>query len=552
MEQSTENQTSQFQPFHNIGLCFSGGGYRATSFSLGVLSYLNSIELDDQPMTKRVAALSSVSGGTLTAVAFAHAVKNSKPFDVFYQEFFDFLNDDKLLRQATDNLKNNDLWVNNHKRRSLINSFSIAYEQLYYQGTMEEFIDKENADNLRDVCFNATEFSFGLAYRFQNTGEPGNYRLSNEALKNIWGEVKLADAVASSSCFPIGFAPMIMPDDYFKDQKRPIYQALKSQEFYSEGVGVLDGGIVDNQGIGSMVLIDNRRKSAELNPLDLFMICDVGSYKMDPWRADTSDMPKGKSLQEKVMNLLRKLKLRWWQWMPLLLGVLLLLLNGLKVFKGMPAVNWNVIGGMLVGSGTILTLVGAGLGAAKGWIVSTAKSVFNKGVPKVVADDLIGLEKLDVGLLKRMITERLTSGMTLVNDVFLKQIRRLNYDLIYSKEAYKNRIITATVYELNGQQTTDKKSTEKSSVSPAPSNKLQAVGLIASQTPTTLWWDEEDRKVDRLESLIACGQFTACYNLLDYLLKLKSAGVVGNEFDDLQKRLETDWEKFNEEPRFMV
>ena len=29
------------QPFENIGLAFSGGGFRAASFGLGVLSYLN-------------------------------------------------------------------------------------------------------------------------------------------------------------------------------------------------------------------------------------------------------------------------------------------------------------------------------------------------------------------------------------------------------------------------------------------------------------------------------------------------------------------------------
>ena len=31
----------KFTPFRNIGLCFSGGGYRATFFSLGAASYLN-------------------------------------------------------------------------------------------------------------------------------------------------------------------------------------------------------------------------------------------------------------------------------------------------------------------------------------------------------------------------------------------------------------------------------------------------------------------------------------------------------------------------------
>ncbi len=31
----------------SIGLCFSGGGYRAAAFSLGVLSYLNKLKYNE-------------------------------------------------------------------------------------------------------------------------------------------------------------------------------------------------------------------------------------------------------------------------------------------------------------------------------------------------------------------------------------------------------------------------------------------------------------------------------------------------------------------------
>lgn len=550
--ENSEKRTSLI-PFQSIGLCFSGGGYRATSFSLGVLSYLNRIQLNGEPLIRHVEALSSVSGGTLTAVAFASAEQAGQPFEDFYRGFFDFLNEDKLLGQATDNMKDNALWKNNHKRRSFINSFSIAYEQLFFKGKMDEFIKENPNTNLKDVCFNSTEFSFGLAFRFQNTGDPGNYRLTNDPLKAIWGEIKLADCVASSSCFPVGFAPMIMPDDYFEDQKRPEYLAVKKRGFFEEGIGVLDGGIVDNQGIGSMVLIDKRRNSEDRKDrnLDLFMICDVGSYKMTPWQMDNSDKKSGQSIRAKVLNLLKKLNLRWWQWAPVVIGVLMLLLNRLPLFSGMPWANWNIVGGVLTGAGVVLTVVGAALGAAKSWVVDTARFAFSENVPKPIAEDLRGLEKLDVGLIKRMVTERISSGLTMVNDVFLKQIRRLNYDLIYSQKNYENRIITATVYELNGQQTTDKKGEGDERIAP-PSDRLKAIGLVASETPTTLWWDAEDRKVNRLQSLVACGEFTACYNLLDYLLKLKKAGEIGNEFDDMQKALEADWKHFNEDPFFMV
>ena len=53
----------------NIGLAFSGGGYRAATFDLGTLSFLNSVRLDDgHTLLDRVTALSSVSGGTIPAM----------------------------------------------------------------------------------------------------------------------------------------------------------------------------------------------------------------------------------------------------------------------------------------------------------------------------------------------------------------------------------------------------------------------------------------------------------------------------------------------------
>ena len=547
-----EQNQKDLTPFESIGLCFSGGGYRATSFSLGILSYLNRAELNGLPLLMHVKALSSVSGGTLTAVAFASSQEKGQAFEDFYIQFFNFLNNDQLLKQATDNMKDNALWKNNHKRRSFINSFSIAYEQLFFKGSMQKLLNANNGRPLRDVCFNSTEFSFGLAFRFQNSGETGNYRLANNALKDIWGEVKLADAVASSSCFPIGFAPMIMPDDYFTDHKRPEYLAVKEQPYFDEGIGVMDGGIVDNQGIGSMVLIDRRRQSAGLSGLDLFFICDVGSYKMDPWKMNKSGDGDSTPLNEKVLNLLKVLGLRWWYWALFVVGVLLMVLNSMEIFRGQAWPALYIVGGISTGLGLLLTVGGVVLTKIKAWGMATLKSVYHKNVPEVMLENLDGLEKLDLSLIKRMITERLTSGMKMVNDVFLKQIRRLNYDLIYSKNEYKNRIITATVYALNGKQTDQKKADFNSEITPQPSDKLKAIAIIASETPTTLWWDEADRKVDRLESLVACGQFTACYNLMDYILKLKEAGHGSLALDQLYNQLEADWKQFNEAPRFLV
>ena len=55
----------------NIGMAFSGGGYRAATFDLGTLSFLNSIRLEDgRTLLSCVTALTSVSGGTIPALKY--------------------------------------------------------------------------------------------------------------------------------------------------------------------------------------------------------------------------------------------------------------------------------------------------------------------------------------------------------------------------------------------------------------------------------------------------------------------------------------------------
>src|SRR5271169_3108186 len=54
-----------------IGLCLSGGGHRATAFSLGVLLYLA-----DVGMHQNIHTISSVSGGSLTSGFFATRSKS--------------------------------------------------------------------------------------------------------------------------------------------------------------------------------------------------------------------------------------------------------------------------------------------------------------------------------------------------------------------------------------------------------------------------------------------------------------------------------------------
>lgn len=549
-----------FKPFEKIGLCFSGGGYRATFFALGVLSYLDQISYKDKCLLKSVKALSTVSGGTLTGVGYAKAIQSPDyDFKAFFKRFYTAFTpkNDILLETAIAKLEDDDIWkANPYKKRSLINAFALTYAEMpLFEGSFDNF-NKDKIKELEQVCFNATDFSFGLTYRFQNQGYFGNnplYKANQKEVNALRYKVQLGDVIASSSCFPVGFEPLVFPDDYFINQNDPDYKNLKELDSFINGVGIMDGGIADNQGIGSMMLINDRMKGE----LDLIIVNDVGSYKMTPWQQDTTVVGKGSTVKRVVNKVLKYFTIKPLYWITLIFGLLLILFNNMSVFGPKPYTGLYILGSTIMGMGILLTVFGLLASVIKTSVLSRLKSIFKKNVPEPLLDDILTFQKLDISLIQRMLTDRLTSAMTMLNDVFLKQMRRLNYDLFYSKDELENKRITATVYKLNGQETPYSKGVNyNTEIRPEPSKNLESVCLTASETPTTLWWDKTDVSKNRMETLIACGQFTICYELMDYILKLKAAedNPVDDftEIDILYNALQADWTSFNKQPLWLV
>ena len=548
-----------FKPFESIGLCFSGGGYRATFFALGVVSYLNKIKYKETSLLENVEAISTVSGGTLLGVAYSKAAQEPNfDFEIFFKKFYGLFepSNDKLLETAINKLEDNSVWEKNpHKKRSLINAFALTYAEMdLFKGDFKPF-KNTTSKHLKHVCFNATDFSFGLAFRFQNTGMFGNSPLNNKQLNALKYNVQLGDVVASSSCFPLGFEPLVFPDDYFEDQKTADYKSLKSLERFIDGIGIMDGGITDNQGIGSMMNISEQ--NGRDSELDLIIVNDVGSFKMEPWQSDTSSIKNGSSLKQNISKILSYFQVKPLYWIILLIGIVLLVLNSFKLINNTAWVSLYILGSIITGIGITLTFLGVLAGIGKSIGIGWIKNIFKKSVPKALIDDVVSFDKLNINLVKRMLQDRMTSTVKMVNDIFLKQIRRLNYDLLYSKADLNHKIITSTVYELNGEKTAYTNSFKyNKAIKPAPSTLLKSIGLTASETPTTLWWDKTDITKNRMDTLIACGQFTTCYKLLDYILELKKdtefQNIDSDAIHELYKLLLKDWKAFNENPLFLV
>lgn len=546
---SSSTIPENFTPFDGIGLCFSGGGYRATFFDLGVVSYLHRIQYDGQSLLDKVIALSSVSGGTLLAVAFAKAAQEpTYSFDTFYTSFYNAFTpkNDRLLSTAIAKLEDPEVWKEHaYKKRSLINAFALTYAEMpFFKGGFDIF-DKPTSSSLTNVCFNSTEFSFGLIFRFQNTGVFGNGPLRSKELNAIKYQVQLGDIVASSSCFPMGFEPLVFPDDYIKDQDTPAYKALKALDDYKDGVGIMDGGIADNQGINSMVKISQR--SAVKDHFNLLIVNDVSSYKMTPWEQDASKVKEKMTLKSVLAKIASYFRLNPLYWLTLVIGIILLVANSMHFFTETPLAVWNIVGGFLVGVGLLLTVFGIVTAKIKNDTMTKLTSIWKKTVPEALQDDVLSFENLEVGLLKRMLIDRMSSTFKMVYDVFLKQIRRLNYDILFNLDELNHKRMTSTVYELNGKKSPYKNHTPHKEIN-ASSPALTESALIASECPTTLWWGKEDIKLNRMGNLVACGQFTTCYSLMVYLLELKDDGIDSPELQALYSTLQKDWALFNENP----
>src|SRR5690349_11939191 len=87
------------EPFDEIALSLSGGGYRAAAFHLGTLDMLYRLNL-----LPSVRVLSTVSGGTLTGLKYAASAAEDVSFEKFYQDFYGFLSKTNVIGQGLNGL----------------------------------------------------------------------------------------------------------------------------------------------------------------------------------------------------------------------------------------------------------------------------------------------------------------------------------------------------------------------------------------------------------------------------------------------------------------
>lgn len=572
----------------NIALSFSGGGFRAAAYALGCISYLETIQLDSKPFMSLVSFMSSASGGTITNLSYTLSQRKKQNFSDYYRFMNDnVLNGTMLLDRVFSIMTDKNKWKDRPlKSRNLINAFSIAYDEMLFNG--EKFgVYFNNQNGVREVCANATDFDNALLFRFQNVPKYGNHFLyfkpkNIDALKNI----KLGDILAASSCFPVGFEPIMFPQDFTYNglskpeleaaiHENPVYQNSRKNSNDSINVGLMDGGIDDNQGIASFMLAEERLRTKNRFGYDLYLSCDVSSNYTSGF-----DFPN-----ENKKCLLLKFSI----WHYAFFIVILFILSCLGINNSV----WLSFSYILAGiSGFLLAILI--YGSIKIFRAYLKAEKTNETIVITIIKRICLFLRLKLSVILLLLNSRMKSAGYLAAVVFLKKIRRSSYDRLLeriSERKYdgKNKSlpedseatdvvrtelkhwrkfsIQNAIYLLSTKNNFQREITLKKEAwfksDPLvqingkdfkllelmkPSYRLQQIADLATEMDTTLWYDKNHTKEGRNASIIATGQFTICYNLLRYAMRFDSSDTY---WKVLQNTLAADWKRFNETPFWM-
>ena len=527
----------------NIGLAFSGGGYRAATFDLGALSMLNSVRLEDgRTLLDCVTALTSVSGGTIPAMKYMLARAKGQAVEAMIQELFDFLCDEDLVARALKGLSAEKA----NRNASSIKIMAGIYDScLFGDAVMGDIIDHFDRVPVKDYTALATDFDNSLPFRFRLTegsmsdGARVNYAAfgnqKHSIGRSVVRHITLGEALACSSCFPSGFEPMMYPDDFKVSQQEDVASVINTR------FGLMDGGITDNQGIDPILLAEARMRKYREDKLrtdkalDLVIVSDVASPYMEGYAPCAQSLPNG--IGKLTLGRLRNYALI--SEAVIMAFFVLALVMGSGFWTGVTAVILAII--------TLMNLAGALL----------KNKMFRAIARSFIGNNATFISHLKFSSVEAMLMNRAKSVVMMSSEVFLKRLRQMSYSSIYNDKDWHNRLISSTIYELRPGERWE--SMSKNRTMPdylVPSEALQQNSARAASMGSTLWFTQEEKAAGMPQALMACGQYTICYNLLDYIEKIENDPTNLNESHAslvaLKPQLLEAWNQFQRDPHWML
>ena len=541
-----------------IALTLSGGGYRASVFHIGVLSYLYHLKLDDgSRMLDHVTVMSTVSGGTITGVNYLLALNKGGALNEHFAELFDRIKSnnlaDSLLERIDKNKKNTTL--------STIKELGNVYDEVFFGGEEKPFRDIQNIvqnTSVHHFSAYATDITNAMPFRFQAVKDcydnavigNGYWKIKKEKA----GTMRIADIVAASSCFPMVFEPINYPRDFFE------YDENEERAQTNMQIQLMDGGIIDNQGVDYLYeansqMVDGGDENEK--GIDFAIVSDAASSAVEePKSSSESSCQRffriGKIILyyislwfiiANVFALLKKASVNFLQYSTLFMTLLFGLLGWYYRDSSLLLLAFSSLSctSMIF---SLLILLG------KKYAPSALKKSNQYQIPKNLIWEINFLQY------QRQLKKRYESFSKVVSTVMMGHIRKRNLMMIMENTRWTNRVIVPCISSLSSNA--DWKRDETSSKLMTKASDLMGFSDRASNFHSTLWFSKTDIDNQIPEKILACGQFSICYEL--YLWSLKHKGnhsnmtkVLGQlKTDSMIERFNGDWEKFKKTPYWMV
>ena len=219
-------------PQPGVGLCLSGGGYRAMIFHVGVLWRLYQARV-----LRSVSRISSVSGGSITAGLLALKWKQLSFDPARLDADFVRLVVEPLRALASETIDADAIILGLVLPGRVSDRVVAAYQQhLFGDATLQDLPDAPR------FVINATNVQSGVLWRFSKPFM-GDYRVGLVSAPAI----PLAQAVAASSAFPPLLSPLELRLDPSQFTAGSGYDLQRAP--FTSKVVLSDGAVYDNLGL---------------------------------------------------------------------------------------------------------------------------------------------------------------------------------------------------------------------------------------------------------------------------------------------------------------
>ena len=515
-----------------IALCRSGGGYRAAVFHLGVMSYLNKVNMPHGGrLLDRVHTITCISGGALPGLSYLLAMARNEDIDTAFKQLYRL-----LVNNGLSNPLLQDFDVKSGEKMGLIESLAYVYDDIFFhQARFGEILDYVSWDGIHHFSVDATDFELGMPFRFQATDKIENPNreeehgvIGNKQHRIDWGiahEIRIADIMAATSCFPLVFEPISYPNDF--TFRNPDIRRSQDASYV-----LMDGGLVDNQGIDPALHAEYHLSQKGRNH-DLLILSDAGNMNSEE---ENKPVKLTRVSPDCIFWIIYALMA--------LLGIGAIVLLHTKILWA-----FGICLSLFAVSVALLCLIRTVERKVMRYISDKGNISYNYNF----------IWKHTINNILEFIRTRLNTTQRMVNVIMMGQIKKSSYQVLFNSTQWKNRIMlnSLSILSTKGRwnRVLQKRNEEDKRLK--PSRAIRQNSDKANQMKTTLWFSDEEIRTRMPEAILACGQYTVCWNLLQQIDRLKATPEDlltdgQKELIGIEGILRGDWVRFCRNPKYMT